>query len=73
MEKFINSPYIKLLCGIILMVTSGKEVLDSFGDGTIGAHHGVLVFGFVQVLKSIPDFHESIGELKEVNDSIGKK
>ncbi len=30
MEKFINSPYIKQLCGIIQMVTSGKEVIDSF-------------------------------------------
>lgn len=73
MKTFINNPYLKLACGLILLFTSGVEVVKSFADGTIGAHHGVFIFGILQILESIPDIQESFEKIEDAKETIGNK
>lgn len=58
MLKFIariaENPYLNLISGSILVVTAGWEVITSFHAGRIGAHHGILVFGIIQIIQCLP-------------------
>lgn len=65
-KKIIRSPYLNLFCGLILITTAAYETYESFYEFSIGAHHGVLIFGIVQVIKTLP---EIILGLKEIEKS----
>jgi len=60
-RKIIDSPLLKLLVGIILLYTSGTEVwheLQKADEVSLGAHHGIVVFALVHILKTLPDIME---------------
>lgn len=58
-EKFVKSPLMNLLSGFILMLTAGYETIITISEFELGAHHGILAFGVIQVLKAMPDLMES--------------
>ena len=66
-NRFIQNPFVNLLCGLILLFTSGYEVWSTIEGFTIGAHHGVFIFSIMQVLKVIPEFLQGS---KEINVSV---
>jgi hypothetical protein len=70
LKKITRSPYLNLLSGLILLTTAGYETWYSLEEATIGAHHGILVFGFIQIAKSIPEFMVGLKELDEATESI---
>ncbi len=57
-EKFCTNPHIEAIFGILIMATGFIEGWDSiFEDvttGDLGAHHGVILMGFIHAFKSIP-------------------
>lgn len=57
-KKIIESFYLDLLSGIILVITSGYEIVTNLDTIKLGAHHGIAIFGLIQILKSIPPFIE---------------
>ena len=61
-KKVLDNPYANLLVGIILFSSSFMEVWESFHEDTVklGAHHGVMLFGMVQILKVLPDIMVSL-------------
>jgi len=63
----------KLFCGCLLLLTSGIEVFSSFGDGSIGVHHGIFVFGLIQILQSIPDIQEGLADFEEAEETFNNK
>ena len=70
-EKFVNNPYVNFLTGLALLYTSGLEVFDSLDeDFKMGAHHGVLIFGILQVLRSLPEFVEGSKKMKESKSKL---
>lgn len=62
-SRIIKSPWVSLASGLILMVSSGFEVYSEIADAKIGAHHGLLVYGFVMILRTIPDLHHGLENL----------
>ena len=62
-NSFTQSPFINLLSGLILMLTSGYETWISIEEFSVGAHHGVLVFSLIQILKSLPEILQGSKEL----------
>ena len=66
-ENFIKSPFINLFCGLILFLTSGYETWISIDEFIVGAHHGILIFSIIQILKAIPDILQSF---KEINMAV---
>ena len=65
LEKIAKSPYLNMLAGIVLITTAGYETWESFGELKLGTHHGVLVFGFIQILKSLPEVLHGVKEVRE--------
>ena len=70
LKKITASPWLNLLAGIILLITSGYEIWDSLGEATLGAHHGVFVFGLIQILKSIPEIMHGLDEIEKGEEAL---
>ena len=65
-ERFVENPYVNFITGLVLIFTSGVEVFESLDEEfKLGVHHGVFVFGILQVLRSLPEFIEGSKSLKE--------
>lgn len=68
LARFVKNPYVNLLMGIVLMVTSGSEVWESLEEGAanhLGAHHGVFIFGLLHLLRQLPEFFEATEYMSE--------
>lgn len=72
MKAFINGPYVNLLCGILLVLTSGIEVVLTIKDGSLGAHHGVLLYGMVVLVKALLHLREGVVDCEEAERVLGK-
>ena len=65
--RIAHHPYLNLFSGLILLITASHEILRTV-EGGIGTHHGVAVFGAVQLLKSLPDLMHGVDHLAKSND-----
>ena len=66
LKASLNSPTLKLIIGLILLYTSSMEVfreLQSDEPMLIGAHHGVLLFALLHVLKALPDIFDGVSDV----------
>lgn len=59
-----DSPWTKFTTGVVLLTSGLDEAAETlFADLSaleLGAHHGVMVLGFVNVLSSLPDMLEGL-------------
>ena len=71
-RKALNSPYMALFVGIVLVVTSAREVWVAFEQDLagLGGHHGVLVFGIFTLLKAFIDLSQSSTKFKKDVENI---
>ena len=63
LHKIVHNPYLTLLSGLILLISSGYETWVSFNDFSLGSHHGILVFSIIQILKVIPELMHGLREI----------
>ena len=54
MEKFTGNLWIALAVSVILITTASAEVLENISE--IRAHHGILIFGISNLLRTLPEF-----------------
>lgn len=70
--RFVKHPATKLTVGLILVFTSGTEVVEDLMDDIpgikIGAHHGLLVLGLLNAISSIPDMVEGLEKALESSE-----
>ena len=59
----MQSPYINLTCGMVLLFTAGYETWDRFSEYTVSSHHGILVFSIIQILKTLPEIVLGLQEI----------
>ena len=63
-RRFAEHPVTNLCAGLLLFVSGFVEAYGSFYDDlkemNIGAHHGMMLFGAMSVLASIPDIIEGV-------------
>lgn len=59
LKAFVKHPVTQLATGLILMISSGWEVVLDFLNTEhsfrLGVHHGVALFGLCQVMGNLPD------------------
>lgn len=72
LRRITQSPYLNLLCGIILIWTAGYEILERLGEPGIRTHHGVAIFGLVQIVKSLPEIMHGLKECREGEEGFHK-
>ncbi|OQY49077.1 MAG: hypothetical protein DRR08_06315 [Candidatus Parabeggiatoa sp. nov. 2] len=66
-KKFVESPSVNIIIGIILLLTGLSEAWETLSEdimnGNFGAHHGVIIFGLFKVLESLSDMFEGLEHL----------
>ena len=67
LRKFVESPHINILIGLILLLSGLVEAWDTLSqdmmNGNFGVNHGVIIFGLFHILKSVPDIFEGMEKL----------
>lgn len=67
LKRFVTNPYVNLAVGLVLFVTGLAEGWGSFQADMAGfhvrTHHGVMIYGFFNMLKSLPDIFEGLDKM----------
>ena len=66
LKTFAEHPATQLVTGLILLFSGGSEVISEFMDAEkqfrLGAHHGIAIYGLIQVVGSIPNIVDGIAK-----------
>ncbi|NTS76455.1 hypothetical protein HR060_06190 [Catenovulum sp. SM1970] len=65
MLRFLHSPIFTFLVGFVLLCTAGYETWLTWEESVIGAHHGVLLYAFTHILKTVPELAEGAWRVDE--------
>ena len=64
LKAFIKHPATQLVTGLVLLISGGWEIALDFMSAEhsfrLGVHHGVALFGLIQVLGSLPELVEGL-------------
>ena len=64
LRAFVKHPVTQLITGLILLISGGTEVVLDFISAEhsfrLGVHHGVALFGLIQMLGSLPELLEGL-------------
>jgi hypothetical protein len=64
LRSFVEHPSTQLATGLMLLISGGTEtayeLLDAEKNFRLGVHHGVALFGLIQVVGSLPDIIEGL-------------
>jgi hypothetical protein len=55
LKTITQNPYLNLITGVMLLVTAGYEAWLTVEEAALGAHHGLILFSFLHILKYLPD------------------
>lgn len=70
LKRITQSPYLNLLSGLILLITSGYEVIAHIDDAALGIHHGIMLFSLIQIAKVIPEIMHGLTEIEEADETM---
>lgn len=66
LKAFAEHPATQLVTGLILLISGGSEVVSEFRDAEtsfrLGAHHGIALYGLIQVAGSVPNLVDGIAK-----------
>jgi hypothetical protein len=72
LKAFARHPVTQLAAGIVLLVSGGYEVVQDFmtAERSLrpGVHHGVALYGLIQILGSLPEVIEGLDRTFEAVD-----
>ena len=64
LKAFVKHPTTQLVTGLVMVITGLSAVREDLVNAEhsfrLGVHHGVLLFGLVQVLGSLPDLVDGL-------------
>ncbi len=67
LRRISDSPYLNLFSGLVLLITSGYEIMMTVDDVLVGVRHGILVFGLIQIVKAIPEIMRGLEEVQKAD------
>ncbi len=74
LKGFLESPYVNLSIGFVLLLTSLSEAWSTLGEDLsnfrLGAHHGLGLFGIFFVLKSLVEVAERVVAASEAAEDV---
>ena len=63
LKRFVDSRITKMFVFAVMLITSGNEIISNFYE--LGAHHGVMLYSFFQLMKTLSEFYEAADILEE--------
>ena len=73
-RRIVENPFLNLVVGIILLISGLSEAWGAIWDDIVNlnlkAHHGIIIFAILNIIRTIPDFFES---LEHVQRDVGNK
>jgi membrane protein required for beta-lactamase induction len=73
LRRITQSPYLNLLSGLILLMTSAYEIMVALDGVYFGVRHGVLIFSIIQIGKVIPEILHGLTEIQESNELVEER
>lgn len=66
-RSILNNPYLNLLGALGLLFTAGYETWLSWeqAESRMALHHGVFLFGLINVAKLLPDLKDSLSSVDD--------
>lgn len=71
-RQIVENPYLNVVVGIIFMCSGISETVEEFRHSEnvkLGAHHGVILFSILHILKTVPDFFEGLDYIEKASES----
>jgi hypothetical protein len=65
LKKIVESPYLNIIAGVILILAAGVEIYETVEESQVGAHHGLFVFAIIHILKSIPEILHGLDDIEK--------
>jgi hypothetical protein len=73
-HRVADDPRLNLCAGLILLATGLLEsvalIMEDVLEMPIGAHHGIALFGFLQVIKALPDTMKGLKFVEEGEEML---
>ena len=72
LKWIVTNPYLNVVVGLIFLCSGVVETvreLEELEELKVGAHHGVILFALLQILKNLPDVFEGL----EFIDTAGEE
>ena len=66
-KSITESAYLNLFTGIVLLATSSSDIIATIHETDLHTHHGVALFGLIQIIKSLPDILHSLEFMQKHN------
>ena len=60
--KFAENTYVKLVAGLILLLTSLYELISET-EGGLHSEHGIIVFALFHILRVLPELQHGASEI----------
>jgi hypothetical protein len=71
MRRLLNSPYVNLAVGVILLIGGLTEIWETLSEDLLTLRlrgmHGVTLFGLVKGLQAIPEIFEGLDGINTTN------
>ena len=69
LRRVVSHPWLSLLVAVVLLLSGLSEGWDTLHEDLMNAnfkaHHGVIVYGFYAMMKSLPDVFEGLERILE--------
>ncbi|MBT8421457.1 MAG: hypothetical protein KJO08_11445 [Gammaproteobacteria bacterium] len=68
LKRITESPYLNIVIGLLMFYSGASEAwneLHELEEVTVGAHHGVILFSLLHILKTIPDIFEGLEHIQK--------
>jgi hypothetical protein len=69
-RTIVENPYLNILVGVIFLLSGIAEVVSEWKEIEelkLGVHHGAVLFAIMHILKTFPDFFESLEYIEKRN------
>lgn len=68
LKKIVKSPYLNLLSGLVLLLTSGLEIWENLEEFHLETHHGIFFFAIVQIIKTFPEIMHGFEAIEDAEE-----
>ena len=71
LKRIVENPYLNIIVGLLFLYSGLSETVhefEGFANFEIGAHHGVIIFAILNILKTLPDLFEGLEYIEKVGE-----